>query len=709
MDKKILELLKTHPEHGLTRQEIVRKLMAGKQRRKLGGMQKKKLTDTLESLIAKDRVFARGPRYVSTDGGELVAGRLIRVSTSFGFARPDGWEKDVFLPGRLMRGAIPGDRVLLLVSGEVHTDALREGEVVRIIEHSQRPFAGVLQVEGGVYALQTNKLLQQPLPVAKGCLSGARPGDVVLADLAYRGERHSEHTAQVVENLGSSRDPAVCSAAVLQGQGIPTAFPPEAAQQAVLAANQGIHPKELEARLDLREQIIFTIDGADSKDLDDAISLRQEENGWELGVHIADVSHYVGAGTPLDEEALRRGSSLYYADKVVPMLPHELSSGICSLHPGEDRLAFSAFITLDKQGNQTGRRFVKTVIRSRVKGVYAELNTLHGKKRGAAALKNKYAEVWPTFIEMAALARKLIKKRQAAGKMMLQSTESHIVVGEDGKVENIVSREHGFCQELIEEFMLQANEAAASFALERGLPFVFRVHDNPSPPKLEQLGQMLEQLSIFMPTLPEAGPGLSSGLSKILQEIESRPCAGVANTLMLRSMAKARYSPQNTGHFGLALDNYAHFTSPIRRYPDLAIHRILSAALSGAKPENLTRRYTAFAASAAAQSTAREVAIAGAARDCESCYKASFMRSFLGEKMEGVVSGCISRGIYVQLENTCEGMVHRADFPPGDWEFDGFMSFVERATGKKLRLGDPVRIRVLAAEVFTGRVDFALI
>jgi len=707
MDKKILEILNASGEYGLTRQDIARKLWSSKNRRRIRGPQKRQLESALEGLIAKNKLFTRELRFISTEVGELVSGQLVRVSAGFGFARPEGWEKDVFVPGRLMRGAMPGDSVLLLVKDSERSDGLQEAEVTRIVEQAQRPFAGILQLEDGVYTLQTNKLLHLPLPVQRGKLLGTKPGDVVLAELAHRGERHSEHTAQITENLGSSRDPAACCVAILQGQGIPTAFPAEAAQQATIAASQEIHPKELASRTDLREEIIFTIDGADSKDLDDAISLRRDDAGWELGVHIADVSHYIGAGTPLDEEALRRGSSLYYADQVVPMLPHELSNGICSLHPGEDRLAFSAFIRLDGQGNRTGYRFVKTVIRSRVKGVYAELNELHGQSSNPA-LEAKYTEVRPAFTEMAVLAQMLIKKRQAAGKMMLQSVESHIVVGQGGEVERISPREHGFCQELIEEFMLQANEAAAHFALEKGLPFVFRVHDNPSPAKLEQLAQMLEQLGIPSPNLPQSGPGLSDGLTKILHEAEGRPCAGVVNTLTLRSMAKARYSSQNTGHFGLALENYAHFTSPIRRYPDLTIHRTLSAALSGAKPENLERRYRAYAVRAAAQGTARELAIAAAARDCESCYKASFMRRFLGEEMDGIVSGCISRGIYVQLANTCEGMVHRADFPLGDWEFDGFMAFVEGVSGKAIRLGDSVKIRVLAADVFTGRVDFAL-
>ena len=700
MEQRILNTLKPFRKLGLTRRSIAKKLGINKGTRA-------KFDAALAALTEQDKLLLRGDRYLPMDEKQVHPGEIIKVSGTFGFARPQGWDRDVFVPGRFLQGAIPGDKVTLRVMKSSRKDGLEEGEVLRVVQTSDRPFPGVLQAEDGVYTVAPDVGMRLPLPVIKGGLAGAKPGDKVMVTMVHRGERHSDHTVQVVSSLGCSSDPAACSLAVLARLDVPIPFPAEALEQAeAIAASAEIHPKELAARLDLRDQIIFTIDGADSKDLDDAISLTRKGAGWELGVHIADVSHYVTAGSPLDEEALIRGTSVYYADQVVPMLPHQLSNGICSLNPGEDRLTFSAFIQLDETGNRTGYRFAKSVIHSRVKGVYGELNALTDGSEDAQ-LTAKYAGVWEQVTQMRELAQLLMAKRLAGGKMVLGSTESKIIIGEDGAVADITVRERGFFEELIEEFMLQANEAAACFAIEKGMPFIYRVHEDPNPEKLEQLYELLERLGVRFAR--PAGDDLSGALSQILREVEGGAYHAIINTLVLRSMAKAKYSSGHSGHFGLKLENYAHFTSPIRRYPDLAIHRIMSSVLSGAKPENLHRRYSAFAHKAAERSTAREIAAVTAERDCTACYKASYMRRFLGEELDGVVSGCIGRGLYVQLQNTCEGMVQLADFPPGDWNFDGVIDFIDQTGGKHIRLGDRVRIRVLAADVSSGRVDFALV
>ncbi|MCL2580199.1 MAG: ribonuclease R [Oscillospiraceae bacterium] len=700
IEQKILTAVRSHKKVGLTRREI-----AGK-----AGLKKKqrdRFEQALSSLIEQGKLYQRGERILPMDGMSLTPGEVVKVSGTFGFARPDGWEKDVFVPGRYLLGAIPGDKVLLKISDSTRGEELSEGEVIRITDQSNRPFSGVLQVENGVYAVLPDSVIRMPLPIVKGGLNGAKPGDKVSALLAGRGERHSEHTARIVESFGSAQNPAACALAILAGLEIPLEFPPEALEQAAaIASAEGIHPKEISARLDLRGACIFTIDGADSQDLDDAVSLKQDENGWDLGVHIADVSHYVTHKSPLDEEAFNRGTSVYYADQVVPMLPPELSNGICSLNPNEDRLAFSALIRLDKAGNMTGCRFVKTVIRSRVKGVYAELNALTGGEDNPE-LREKYAEVWDSVVRMRALAEMLISKRKAGGKMVLESTESKILMDEKGQVTEIVARGRGFFEELIEEFMLLANEAAASYADSKDFPFVYRTHEDPSPEKLDTLYELLERLGVRF-NRPNA-TALSAGLAEILTQVEGGPYASIVNVLVLRAMSKAKYTANNTGHFGLRLDNYAHFTSPIRRYPDLCIHRILSSVQSGIKPENLHRRYSPFAVKAAERSTQREIAAVTAERSCVDCYKASYIRKFLGEELEGVVSGVTAHGVFVQLPNTCEGLVRQADFPPGDWSFDGIIAWYSRPDGKRIRLGDAVKIKVLAADVSLGRVDFALV
>ena len=697
--QKILNAIAPHKKGGLTRRELA--LAAG-----IKKQQRRAFESCVATLLGQGKLFARGERLLPLEGDGLLPAEIVKVSGTFGFARPQNGEKDVFIPGRYLLGAMPGDQVLLRVSEGSRRENLDQGEVIRITQPAERPFSGVLQVERGVYTILPDRSFSLPLPVIKGGLAGAKPGDKVSAVIAHRGARHSEHTARIVEAFGSAGDPASCALAILAGQEIPLEFPPEALEQAeAIASASGIHPKEIAARLDLRGETIFTIDGADSKDLDDAVSLKQTETGWDLGVHIADVSHYVTHKSPLDEEALRRGTSVYYADQVIPMLPPQLSNGVCSLNPDEDRLAFSALIRLDRAGNMTGYRFAKTVIRSRIKGVYAELNALTAGE-GDPALAEKYAGVWASVTQMRDLAQMLIKKRLAGGKMSLESTESKITMDPNGQVAEVSARRRGFFEELIEEFMLLANEAAATYAKERDFPFVYRTHEDPSSEKLTQLCDLLDRLGVpFKRPQPDR---LSEGLAQILAQVAGSPCAPIVNTLVLRAMAKAKYSADNTGHFGLKLDNYTHFTSPIRRYPDLCIHRILSSTLSGIKPENLHKRYGSFAAKAAERSTQREIAAVTAERDCVACYKASYIRRFLGEEMAGNVSGVTAHGVYVQLENTCEGMVRLADFPPGDWSFDGAIAFRSHPDGRKIQLGDSVRIKVLAADVSLGRVDFAI-
>lgn len=685
------------------------------------GIPKKRMSEfrrALDSMEDQGILISKNGRYGLPRKLELIPAEIVKVTGTFGFARPvveelSNWEqsapvKDVFIPGRFLNGALPGDSVLLKVSSRAAAGGdLPEGEVYQITAEAERPFAGAVVVDDeGRMSVLPDRLVKFPLRIGKGLSMGAKPGEKVLARVSRRGERHSDLRVEVVERYGKGMTAAVSARGILAENDVRLEFPPEALEQAkAIASGTGIHPKELAVRKDFREEIIFTIDGPDTKDIDDAVSLTAHTGGWTLGVHIADVSYYVTGQSPLDQEAYARGTSVYYADQVVPMLPKELSNGICSLNPGEDRLAFSAIVELDNAGKLKSFRFEKTVIRSVVQGVYDEVNRLlEGEKD--AALEKKYREVLPVLREMAVLADLLKKNRMERGSMNLSSTESKIIVGEDGITADIQPRKSGRSQNIIEEFMLAANEAAATFAIKYGLPFLYRVHESPAPDRLENLYTLLEGLGVSFKR-PKGDSATGHQLDKILDQVEGTPLEAVVNSLMLRTMAKAQYSARNIGHFGLALKNYAHFTSPIRRYPDLAIHRILSAFVTGMKGENIHNRFDKWVESAAKQSTAREIAAMTAERDCEDCYKAEFMQRFVGEEFDGMISSATSFGLFIQLPSTVEGLVSLRDLP-GRWTFDGALAY-KNDSGKTLRVGDSVRVKVLSANVTAGQIDFALI
>ena len=456
--------------------------------------------------------------------------------------------------------------------------------------------------------------------------------------------------------------------------------------------------------MDLRGIPIFTIDSAETKDIDDAISLRElKDGGYELGVHIADVSHYVLPDSPLDKEAFERATSIYYADKVIPMLPTQLSNGICSLNEGEDRLAFSCLMELDRQGSIRRYNFVKSVIRSRVKGVYKEINALL-QDDAEESLKEKYAEVLSQLPVMQQLYEKRLALRQKRGGMDIGTVEAKFILDDNGRCVDIVKRERGVSECMIEEFMLLANQCAANAGRVNRVPFVYRVHEAPDAERMEKLSATLLACGLnakFKNPVPT-----QLELAALLDETRDTPIQIPVHTGILRAMQKARYAPQPLGHYGLVLADYAHFTSPIRRYPDLAIHRILTDMLTGRPQERLVRDYNEFATHASEQSSRQEVAAVRIERDVEDLYKAEYMHSHLGEVYTGTVSGVTPRGVFVELENTVEGFIPAAGMCKGEAQVIEGVRLLDPLTGRQWTLGDPVRIRVAGADVALGRVDF---
>jgi len=663
---------------------------------------KSAVISALTSLKKQGKVSEENCRYFLINTKNHVMGTVVKVPSTFGFVEPTNGDKDIFVPGSKLLGAMPGDTVLVRIKDG---DPNPEGEIISIINAPDRRFSGIIsQDSNGGWLILPDSYTRYHLRVSSKLRMGSEPGEKVLARLVHRGSSHDDHRVGVVERLGDAESAAVCCRAILASAEIDTQFPESVLAQAKTAAEAGIHPKEILAREDLRDQIIFTIDGEDSKDLDDAINLKRLDSGWELGVHIADVSHYVPHKSALDEDAFLRGTSVYYADSVVPMLPPELSNGICSLNPGEDRLAFSAIIRLDNQGSILEYRFAKTVINSRIKGIYREINAILDNSADEA-IRSKYTSFTDMLKEMAKLAAILQNLRFARGGMNLDTVESKILIGEDGRACGVYPRSRGVSEGMIEEFMLTANQAAARFAGDKGLPFIFRTHDKPSPDRIRSLYDMAERMGII-PRRPD-GEVTSAKITALLDKASKTPASPMVSSFVLRAMAKAKYSPRPLGHFGLALADYTHFTSPIRRYPDLVIHRIMSAYVTRMNGENIQKRFSNFVAEASIHSSDREIAAMSAERQCVSCYKAEYMRRFIGDEFDGTVSSVTTFGVYVSLPSTVEGLISASELPDGDWQFDG-LTLKDQVTGRKFQLGDCVRVIVLAARVSAGQVDFGL-
>ncbi|MBP0978918.1 MAG: ribonuclease R, partial [Oscillospiraceae bacterium] len=579
-----------------------------------------------------------------------------------------------------------------------------EGEVISIVETADATITGVLDQEYRELFIIPDTMSKTAVRVVENeC--GAKPGDQVIARIIARGTSHSAHKAAIVSTFGSSEKASSCAMALLKVSGISIEFPDDAAAEAKKLSEDGIRPEDLKKRLDLRDEIIFTIDSAESKDLDDAISIARTNTGYQLGVHIADVSHYVKGNSPLDKEALVRGTSVYYADRVVPMLPKELSNGICSLNPDEDRLAFSCLIDLDKQAKIKGYKFHKTVIRSAVKGVYKEINTILD---GTATdeIKQKYARVSDNIFIMNELADILMENREKRGAPSLETSESKLIINENDICVDVVPRTRGKSEMIIEEFMLLANQCAANLARTSKIPFVYRIHEDPSLEKIADMKDFLTRMNIPFPQFSEVKP---AHFAKILNDNRESEKFPVINNILLRSMAKAKYAPDPVGHFGLALEDYSHFTSPIRRYPDLAIHRILTDLVSGSDAEWLTKRYQSFVTNASERSTSTEITAVKIERDCEACYMAEYMKAHLGEEFEGIISSVTDFGFYVELDNTVEGLVHINTLEDDTYEYDGLVSLKGERSGKIFALGDKVKVQCTASNVNSGNIDFSIV
>lgn len=691
MEETILATMRSEEIHDWSARQLLKKA---------GVLDKLAFYDALRSL--KDRrmiLLDREHNAKLIPVGEDVEATLVSLSKNFGFARPDGGGDDIFIHGSALQGALVGDKIIV---GDIRKDDRGpSGRVRRIVEHKPAQTTGTVSITDEGIEFIPDNAIRYNLRMRERDLNGAKNGDKVMASLEqdYRGDWAY---ASVKKVFGSGRTARVCADAIVEQYGIPHVFPQEVLDEAERVGNEPISDKEYAKRLDLRGEPIFTIDSKDAKDLDDAISVKRTDFGYTLGVHIADVSHYVKEGSAIDEEAINRGTSVYFADRVIPMLPEVLSNGACSLNAGTDKLAFSALIELDKEGHITKYDFKKTIINSKVRGVYSEVNEILDGTASEEIL-NKYAPVMESLMSAKELADILKANSAARGTMELDSGESKFILDENGICIDIMPRVSGEAEQLIEQMMVTANIAAAKFSLDHKLPFLYRVHGTPDPKRVEELVTLLQLVGVPCKEIVKPNPE-TQDFAAILDRVRGLPCETLVSQRLLRTMEKARYSTEETGHFGLALSDYSHYTSPIRRYPDTSIHRVLSAFVEGMPAEEVRRRYAQFCETSATESSRNEIRALIAERDAEDCYMAEYMSQHIGEHFEGTVSGVTMRGVFVRLENSVEGFVSLDAFEGENFVYDGLIT--QRSPKRELTIGTPLPIIVASAYVATGKVDF---
>ncbi|HCR43426.1 MAG TPA: ribonuclease R [Ruminococcaceae bacterium] len=672
--------------------------------KKLGMKDKKEFYKALDELKSEGYITIGKKHRVHFIGKRnRVGATVVSLSRGFAFADPDIGSDSVFIHSDKLGGAFVGDKVLLRNVQEGPKGL--NGEVDSILEKSSRLITGTLKkCSGGGFELLPDCAVRYPLKVAgKKKSAVVHDGDKVQA-MARRTPHSSEIECSVVKVYGKAGSARICADAILDRYGIRTSFPSGVAAEAKKAASAAIAPDDLKGRLDLRKTSICTIDGADAKDLDDAISVSRTHSGYKLGVHIADVSHYVKEGGRLDGEAFARGTSVYFADRVVPMLPEEISNGVCSLNAGEDKLAFSALIELDKTGEILSYKFRKSVIRSKVRGVYSEVNKIFN-KTADKELREKYSPVIRSLNAARELAGLLKQRETERGYFDIETTEPVFTLDKRGICVGVEPRQSGEAEEMIEYLMITANRAAAKLAKASGIPFIYRVHEPPDPERVETLAALVDALGLNSRSVKHKGNVTSADFSAVMDQARGTPLEKVVSHQLLRTMAKARYDTKPIGHFGLALDDYCHFTSPIRRYPDTSIHRILTSFIETKDKAALKKKYEKFAAESAKASSAAEIKAMGAERDSEDCYMAEYIRQHIGECYDAIISGVTQRGVFAVLENTVEGFIPIESFG-GNYRFDGMVSHVDETAGKKLTIGMAVKIKVAAADVASGRIDF---
>lgn len=663
----------------------------------------KKLLNEMEKN--GDIVKNRTSHYGVPERMGLIIGKLQGNAKGFGFVICEEDLPDIFIPSSYMNGALNGDRVVAKISREVKGTKKCEGEIIRILERANKTVIGVYEDSRNFgFVTPDDVRISQDVFIPKSQKSIAKSGDVVVAEITLWPEKRRNPEGKIIEVLGNKRETGVDILTIIKKFKLPEKFPEKVEAFAANIPDE-IPKEEYERREDLRNIKMVTIDGEDAKDLDDAVSIERLPNGnFKLGVHIADVSNYVTQNNPLDKEALKRATSVYLIDRVIPMLPRKLSNGICSLNPKVDRLALSCFMEIDKEGKVLDHKIFESLIKTNERMTYTDVTKIL-KDKDEETIK-KYDYLYEDFKAMEELEQILHNKRIKRGAIDFDFQESKIILDENGKPVEIKPYEREIANRIIEEFMLVCNETIAEHFFWANVPFVYRIHEDPDSEKLEKFNDFVHNLGYIVRWSAEVHP---KQLQEVIEKVKGKKEETVVSTLLLRSLKQARYSPECSGHFGLAARYYCHFTSPIRRYPDLMIHRVIKAYLNGRLDDKSYKKLVGTVDYAAVQSSDMERVAQEAEREVDDLKKAQYMSERIGEEYDGIVSSVTSFGMFVELENTIEGLVHISALTDDYYVYDEkFLSLIGERTKKIYKLGDEVRIKVDRVNLDSHEIYFEL-
>ncbi len=652
---------------------------------------------TRDNLIIK----TSKKKYASPEKLGYLVGKVSVTSRGFGFLICE--DEDVFISSSDLMGAVDGDTVMVSVTKKKTPDQKPEGRVTKILARGKSEIVGTFYKSRNFgFVVPNDKRFNYDIYIKKTKNLNAKDGQMVVAKITKWPERDRKPEGEIIEILGFDYEKGVDILSVMRSHSITEEFPQRVLSQTD-NIDETISQADIDSRMDYRTDNVITIDGVDSRDFDDAVCVKKEGDMYVLYVHIADVTHYVGENSPLDREALRRGTSVYFPGSVVPMLPKKLSNGICSLNPNEDRLTLSIEMKISSSGEVTEHNITEGIICSKERMTYDDVTAI---LEGDKELTDKYSHIYDMLLDMKELSQILRQRRQAKGSIDFDFPEVKIVTDENGKVTDVFKYQSGISNRIIEEFMLCANKTVAEQFFWADIPFVYRIHEKPSAEKIAAFNDFAKNLGYRLNQSHEPHP---NEFASILNKIKGTREELVVSKVMLRSLMKAKYSPECMGHFGLSFKYYCHFTSPIRRYPDLAIHRIIKEFLHGGISEKRVRYLTKFAQEASQKSSEAEVVAMEAQRDAEDMKKAEYMQNYIGETFDAIISSVTNFGFFAELENGIEGLVRLSDLDDDYYIFDerDFSLTGERG-GKKYSIGNPIKIIVANANPVTKQIDFVL-